>query len=84
VDVAKGAVTPLIGGEMVTRRVLMRARDVVFFKGVIDAHEGVAQVFAEKGGELTIAAPRCQVSALDALLSDLQSEIAGMHVLSDE
>jgi hypothetical protein len=69
---------------MVARRVLMHARDVVFLKGIIDAHEGLAQVFAEKGGELTIAAPRAEACALDALLADLQSEIAGMQILSDE
>ena len=80
----KKAVTPLIGSDMVARRVLMHARDVVFLKGIIDAHEGLAQVFAEKGGELTIAAPRSQIGALDVLLHALQAEIAGMQILSDD
>jgi hypothetical protein len=42
---------------MVVRRVVLRAPDVVFLKGVIEASEGLAAVFAESGGDLTIAAP---------------------------
>ena len=34
---------------MVVRRVLIRARGVVFFKGVVEASEGLAAVYAEAG-----------------------------------
>lgn len=74
----------MIGDQMIARRVLVHARDVVFLKGIIDAHEGLAQVFAEKGGELTIAAPIAQIGELDALLDGLRHEIGGMQVLADE
>ena len=44
----------LLGG-LIFRRVRVRAREVVFVKGVIEASEGLAVVFAESGGDLTIA-----------------------------
>src|SRR4051812_24750395 len=48
---------PLIGEGMVTRRLIVRARDVAFLKGIVEAHEGLAAVFAESGGDLTLASP---------------------------
>jgi hypothetical protein len=60
---------------MVVRRVLLRARDVVFFKGVIEASEGLASVFAEQGGDLTVACPEARVAELDSLLESLCAEI---------
>jgi hypothetical protein len=65
-----------IGEGMIVRRVVMRARDVVFFKGVVEASEGLAAVFAEHGGDLTVAAPVERARELDALLVDLQKELA--------
>ena len=49
------AVTPYVGEGMVVRRIVLRAPDVVFFKGIVEASEGLAAVFAEKGGDLTVA-----------------------------
>ena len=40
------AVSPCLGDGLVVRRVVMRARDVVFFKGIMEASEGLAAVFA--------------------------------------
>lgn len=60
---------------MLTRRVVVRARDVVFLKGVIEAHEGLAVVFADEGGDLTIAAPLDRERELDELLADLRLEM---------
>ena len=54
---ARKAVTPCVGDGMVVRRVVMRARDVVFFKGIVEASEGLAAVHAERGGDLLVAAP---------------------------
>ena len=54
---ARKAVAPCVGEGMVVSRVVLRAPDVVFFKGVVEASEGLAAVFAESGGDLTIAAP---------------------------
>jgi hypothetical protein len=66
------AVAPCIGDGMVTRRVIVRTRDVVFFKGVIEASEGLAAVFAERGGDLVVAAPAERSRELDAVIADLR------------
>jgi hypothetical protein len=71
---ARKPVPPCIGEGMVTRRVIVRARDVVFFKGVIEASEGLAAVFAERGGDLVVAAPAERSRELDAVMADLHAE----------
>jgi len=63
---------------MVTRRLVVRAKDVVFVKGVVEAHDGLAHVFAERGGDLTIAAAADREAELDELVSDLADELGGI------
>ncbi len=60
---------------MFTRRVDVRPPDVVYVKGILEASEGLAVVFAERGGELVIAAPPNRAAELDELLADLAEEI---------
>lgn len=74
------AVPPCIGPGMVTRKVTIRAKDVVFLKGIVEASEGLAQVFAEKGGELTLAAPADRAKELDQLVEDLCTDLGAMAV----
>jgi len=57
------------------RRVDVRPPDVVYVKGILEASEGLAVIFAERGGELVIAAPPDRAAALDELLADLVIEI---------
>jgi hypothetical protein len=71
--------SPCIGVGMVTRRVLMPARDVVFFKGVIEASEGLAAVFAEHGGDVLVAAPEDRSAELDGVLADLCAQIGAVR-----
>jgi hypothetical protein len=66
---------PLFDHDLVCRRVLVRNQDVVFVKGVFEASEGLGALFAERGGELIIAAPLSRVRELDELLADLQQEL---------
>lgn len=73
----KKPVPPLVGEGMVTRHVVVRAKDVVFLKGVVEAHDGLAQVFAEKGGDLTLAAPADREAELDEIARDLVRELGG-------
>jgi hypothetical protein len=68
---------------MIARRLVVRARDVAFLKGVVEAHEGLAQVFAEGGGDLTIAAPEGRDAELDELVRDLASELGGITPRDD-
>ena len=77
---SKKSVPPFVGPGMVTRQVVVRASDVVFVKGIIEALEGLAQVFAEKGGDLTLAAPISRAAELDAVVDDLCVEIGMMSV----
>ena len=73
-------VAPCVGPGMVVRRVVVASRDVVFVKGIVEALEGLAQVFAEHGGDLTIAAPSDRAEELDALVDDLCAELGMMSV----
>ncbi len=73
----KKAVAPMVGDGMVIRRIVIRAADVVFLKGIVEAHEGIAQVFAENGGDLTLAAPADRQAELDQLVDSLLLEIPG-------
>jgi hypothetical protein len=55
----------------------VRAPDVVFVKGIIEASEGIAVIFAERGGDLTIAAPEGREAELAELLEDIALEVGG-------
>jgi len=63
---------------MVSRRLVIRAKDVAFLKGIVEAHEGLAQVFAEHGGDLVLASPADREAELDALVRDLAAEFDGL------
>jgi hypothetical protein len=65
---------------MVVRRVIVPAKDVVLVKGIIEASEGIAQVFAVHGGELTIASPLDRAGELDAIVDDLCRELGMLSV----
>jgi hypothetical protein len=74
---SKKPVEMLLGG-LVTRRVRVAAREVVFVKGVIEASEGVGVVFADRGGDLTIATLPSQKDELDRILQDLETETGAL------
>lgn len=75
---ARQPVAPCVGEGMVVRRLLVHAKDVVYLKGIVEASEGIAQVFGEKGGELTLASPVERKAELDALVKDLCEELGAM------
>lgn len=60
---------------MLAREVIVRPPDVVFVKGLIEASDGLAAVFAERGGDLTIVTPEGREAELAELLRDLEVEI---------
>jgi hypothetical protein len=64
-----------VGAGMLVRRVSVRPPDVVFVKGLVEASEGLAGVFAERGGELLLAAPHEREAELVELLADLEAEL---------
>ena len=67
--------TPLLGPGLVVRKLNVRAVDVVLVRGILEASEGLGTMFAERGGELLLAAPSCQARALDELVADLVREL---------
>jgi hypothetical protein len=77
---SRKAVPPCVGEGMVVRNLMMRARDVVFFKGIIEASEGLAAVFAEHGGELTVAAPTDRARELDVVLDELADDLGLVRI----
>ena len=60
---------------MLVRRVDVRPADVVFLKGILEASEGLGTIFAERGGELVVAALPGREKELAELLDDLTHEI---------
>ena len=61
---------------MVTHALRVSPKDVVFVKGVFEASDGVAGVFAISGGDLSLVAPVSREAELIAILGDLEREIA--------
>jgi hypothetical protein len=67
-----------VGPGLVTRRVRVAPQDVVFVKGLIEASEGLGSLFAERGGDLLLAATDSRSGDLDELLADLEAEIGAV------
>jgi hypothetical protein len=76
---ARKPVAPNIGEGMIVRRVLLPSPEVVFFKGIIEASEGLAAVYAERGGDLSVAASEARAQELDALLDELCAELGAVR-----
>lgn len=64
-----------LGAGMLVRGVRVRAPDVVFVKGLVEASDGLAAVFSERGGELTLVASRDRGAELAELLADLERDL---------
>lgn len=69
---------------LVQHRLEVDPREVVFVKSIVEASEGLASIFAESGGSLTIASPPAREPALRELLADLVKETGGTWLSQDE
>lgn len=58
-------------------RLVVAPEHVVFVKGVVEASDGLACLFAERGGDLCIASPLDRAAELRELLVDLSAELGG-------
>lgn len=58
-------------------RLVVAPEHVVFVKGVIEASDGLACLFADRGGDLRIASPVDRAAELRELLADLAAELGG-------
>lgn len=69
---------PCLGPGLVVRRMIVPASEVVFLKGIIEARDGLAQVFAERGGDLLLAGPAVRRRAFDAMIDELAEELGAI------
>jgi len=57
---------------------VVNSRDVVFVKAIIEASEGVACMFAERGGELLLVSSESRRAELDEIVEDLRVELGAI------
>lgn len=62
---------------LVVGRLRVAPEHVVFVKGIVEASEGLAGLFAERGGDLCIASPLDREAELHELLRDLAADLGG-------
>ncbi len=67
-----------LDADLVVRRVLVQAKDVVFVKGICEASEGLCAMFADRGGDLLLAAPHSRAHDLDELVRDLCTDFGAV------
>lgn len=65
----------------VTRRVVVAAEQVVYVRSILEANNGVAAVYSESGGDLTLVTTPCRLIELEQLLIDLRLELAEAWLL---
>ncbi len=51
------------------------------FRAILEANNGVAAVYSESGGDLTLVTSPCRSDELDNLLLDLKSELGSAWLL---
>jgi hypothetical protein len=56
-------------------RVRVHPPDVVYLKSILEASEGLGAIFAERGGDLIVAAPHERAKDLAEMLADVALEI---------
>ena len=70
----------MIEGQISTLRVRVADPDVVFFRSIIEAYDGLVQWTGDGSGVLTLTVPTTQRAALTELLGDLAPEVS-LHVM---
>lgn len=69
---------PALSAELATVAVRFPCDAVVMVKGIVEAHEGLATFFAERGGDVVLAAPAERAAELRAFAEDLARELGGL------
>ncbi len=70
--------TPALCAELATVAIRFPCEAVVLIKGIVEAHEGLATFFAERGGDVVLAAPIERAAELAAFAADLAREFGGI------
>jgi len=58
------------------RRLRVGSGDVVWLRSILEGYDGLAALYGDGSGVVTVMAPRERESELDALLADLAREVA--------
>lgn len=64
-------------------RVEVDPREVVFIKGLVEASDGLASVFCDRGGSLVLAAPLDRRAELAEFLRDLERDLGARVIDRD-
>jgi hypothetical protein len=75
---AKPDMARLAGDDLVQRRVRVKPSDVVLVKGICEASEGLCAMFADRGGDLVLAAPLTRARELDEFVRDLEIDFCAV------
>jgi hypothetical protein len=70
----------LLGQGLTLRRLRVADADVVWLRSVLEAYEGLASLYGDGSGVVTLTTTPCQARELDELLDELAGE-APMHRL---
>lgn len=65
----------------VVRRVVVEVAQVVYVRGILEASNGVAAVYSEAGGDLTLVTTECRLHELETVLGDLKRELKDAWLL---
>ena len=77
---SRNPVSPLLGEGLSAYRLVVPAPHVMLVKATVEAYEGLAVVFAERGGELTLAYPPDREQEFVQLLEALDEVCASAAV----
>ena len=73
---------PSLDPALCRRRVRVAGDDEVWLRSVLEAYDGLALLYADGTGTVTLAAPLGRAAELDALLAELIAE-ANLHLLPE-
>jgi hypothetical protein len=65
---------PLVGPGLHTRRVRVADGDVVWLRSVLEGYDGLAALYGDGSGTVTLTTTESRAEELDALLADLCAE----------
>jgi uncharacterized protein DUF4911 len=74
------SVAALLGPGLLSRRLSVERSSIVLVRAHLEASEGLGIMFAERGGELTLAAPEGRAHELDAFIDDLCAELGAQRL----
>ncbi len=73
----------LVSSDMVLRHLTVPAEDAVYVRAILEASDGIAAVFSERGGEMVFAAFPSRLGELDQLIADLRQEFGASIWLAE-